>query len=84
VRLSGYERRTVIRLPCRYNLRQEPYAVVPHVRIWAGGAGQPASLPRPIYLGVKIIGFAELLEPLSDLVSPHFDGIFINTIYKSQ
>ena len=37
--LSGYERRAVIRLPCRYNLRQEPYAVVPHVRIWAGGAG---------------------------------------------
>ena len=28
-------------------LRQEPYEVVPHVRICAGGAGQPASLPRP-------------------------------------
>jgi hypothetical protein len=26
--------------------RQEPYAVVPHVRICAGGGGQPPSLPR--------------------------------------
>jgi hypothetical protein len=33
--------------PWRHYLRQEPYAVAPHVRIWAGGAGQPASLPRP-------------------------------------
>ena len=31
----------------RHDLRQEPYAVVPHVRICAGGAGQPASLPQP-------------------------------------
>ena len=31
---------------CRSDLRQEPYEVVPHVRIRAGGAGQPASLPR--------------------------------------
>jgi len=31
----------------RYHLRQEPYAVVPHVRICGGGAGQPAFLPRP-------------------------------------
>ena len=29
------------------NLRQEPYAVVPHVRICAGGAGELLSLPRP-------------------------------------
>lgn len=29
-------------------LRQEPYAVIPQVRICAGGAGQPASLPRPL------------------------------------
>jgi hypothetical protein len=27
--------------------RQEPYAVIPHVRICAGDEGQPASLPRP-------------------------------------
>ncbi len=27
--------------------RQEPYAVIPHVRIYAGGAEQSASLPRP-------------------------------------
>ena len=33
----------------RHYLRQEPYAVVPHVRICAGGAGQPASLPRPFH-----------------------------------
>ncbi len=31
----------------RHDLRQEPYAVVPHVRICAGGGGQPPSLPRP-------------------------------------
>jgi 2'-5' RNA ligase len=30
----------------RHNSRQEPYAVVPHVRICAGGAGKPAFLPR--------------------------------------
>jgi len=34
----------------RHDLRQEPYAVMPHVRICAGGAGQPAFLPQPIYL----------------------------------
>jgi RNA-directed DNA polymerase len=28
-------------------LRWEPHAVMPHVRNCAGGAGQPASLPRP-------------------------------------
>ena len=32
----------------RHDLRQEPYAVMPRVRICAGGAGQPASLPRPV------------------------------------
>ena len=31
----------------RHYPRQEPYAVVPHVRICAGGVGQPAFLPRP-------------------------------------
>ena len=31
----------------RHDLRQEPYAVMPHVRICAGGAGQPAFLPQP-------------------------------------
>ena len=31
----------------RHDLRQEPYAVMPHVRICAGGAGQPALLPQP-------------------------------------
>lgn len=31
----------------RHYLRQEPYEVIPHVRICAGGAGQPAFLPRP-------------------------------------
>jgi hypothetical protein len=30
----------------RWNLRQEPYAVAPHVRICGGGAGRPASLLR--------------------------------------
>jgi len=32
----------------RHHLRQEPSAVAPHARICAGGAGQPASLPRPL------------------------------------
>ena len=63
MRLSGYERQTVIRLPCRYNLRQEPYAVVPHVRICAGGAGQPASLPRPSIAEVD----AEKVEAIGSL-----------------
>ena len=31
----------------RQNLRQEPYEVIPHVRICAGGVGQPTFLPRP-------------------------------------
>jgi len=30
----------------RQDLRQEPYEVIRHVRICAGGAGQPAFLPR--------------------------------------
>src|SRR5439155_19253781 len=34
------------RAPRRRYPRQEPDAVVPHVRICAGGAGRPASLPR--------------------------------------
>lgn len=36
------------RRACASDLRQEPGAVVPHAGICAGGAGQPASLPRPI------------------------------------
>jgi hypothetical protein len=31
----------------RYDSRQETYAVVPHVRICAGGGEQSLSLPRP-------------------------------------
>ena len=31
----------------RHDSRQEPYAVVPHVRICAGGGEQSSSLPRP-------------------------------------
>ncbi len=31
----------------RHDLRQEPYAVTPHVRICAGGGQQWPSLPRP-------------------------------------
>jgi hypothetical protein len=31
----------------RHYLRQEPGAVIPPAGICAGGAGQPASLPRP-------------------------------------
>jgi hypothetical protein len=33
----------------RHDLRQEPYAVIPPVRICAGGAGKPASLPQPFH-----------------------------------
>ena len=32
----------------RYDSRQEPYAVVPHVRICAGGGEKSPSLPRPL------------------------------------
>jgi hypothetical protein len=32
----------------RHDLRQEPYAVAPHVRICAGGGQQWPSLPRPV------------------------------------
>src|ERR1700730_3404951 len=32
----------------RHDLRQEPYAVTPHVRICAGGDQQWPSLPRPL------------------------------------
>jgi len=35
----------------RYYLRQEPGAVIPHAGICAGGAGQPAFLPRPVTMG---------------------------------
>jgi hypothetical protein len=35
------------RCASRHDPRQEPYAVIPHVRICAGGGGQPPSLPRP-------------------------------------
>jgi len=52
VRLSGYGKRT-FSAPSRHHLRQEPYEVIPQVRICAGGAGQPASLPRP-FLDVAI------------------------------
>ena len=31
-------------------MRQEPYEVIPQVRICAGGAGQPAFLPQPIFI----------------------------------
>jgi len=33
--------------PARYDPRQQPGAVMPHAGIGAGGAGSPASLPRP-------------------------------------
>src|SRR5207302_11477910 len=33
----------------RQDLRQEPYAVTPPVRIRAGGGGQPSSLPHPVF-----------------------------------
>jgi hypothetical protein len=38
----------------RQNLRQEPYEVIPHVRICAGGVGQPTFLPRPDLKTLKI------------------------------
>lgn len=34
----------------RHDSRQEPYAVVPHVRICAGGGERSSSLPRPTRL----------------------------------
>ncbi len=38
--------RQVAKAPARHYPRQELSAVVPHAGICAGGAGQPASLPR--------------------------------------
>ena len=46
LRVRVVARRTSRRAVDRHYPRQEPYEVVPHVRIRAGGAGQPASLPR--------------------------------------
>jgi hypothetical protein len=43
--------------PWRHHPKQEPYEVMPHVRIRAGGAGQPASLPRP-----PPFGFCEFFD----------------------
>ena len=39
----------------RHDSRQEPYAVVPHVRICAGGGEQSPSLPRPEYVDDRIV-----------------------------
>ena len=39
----------------RHDSRQEPYAVVPHVRICAGGGEQSPSLPRPAWHYSKAI-----------------------------
>jgi hypothetical protein len=44
----------------RQNLRQEPYEVIPHVRICAGGVGQPTFLPR--------------LEPVMWFMQPFFSS----------
>ena len=41
MRWSEYGRHT----PARYDLRQEPYEVIPHVRICTGDVGQPTFLP---------------------------------------
>ena len=41
------ERRLLWGLRGRHDPRQEPYELNAHVRICAGGAGRPASLPRP-------------------------------------
>lgn len=46
----GYGSSTHIRINAsRHDSRQEPYAVVPHVRICAGGGEQSPSLPRPVH-----------------------------------
>jgi hypothetical protein len=39
------------------NPRQEPYEVIPHVRIRAGGRSQGRSLPRLISFEFRISGF---------------------------
>src|SRR5450631_3686990 len=48
-RWFGYFIRTRISAS-RHDSRQEPYAVVPHVRICAGGGEQSPSLPRSAHL----------------------------------
>jgi len=42
-----------VRAPGRHHPRWEPDAVIPHVRICAGGAGRPASLPRQDWGGLQ-------------------------------
>ena len=46
IRLQAQDPQARSPVPTRYDLRQESYEVIPHVRLCAGGAGQPASLPR--------------------------------------
>jgi hypothetical protein len=50
---------------CGQDLRQEPDAVIPHVRICAGGAERSASLPRPLKIGIghTALGNEELSLP---------------------
>ena len=63
VRLSGYVGQQggvssfSLEMPWRHHPRQEPYEVILHVRIRAGGAGQLASLPRP-----PPFGFCEFFD----------------------
>ena len=44
--LDGVREAACLSASSRHDSRQEPYAVAPHVRICAGGGGQPPSLPR--------------------------------------
>src|SRR5208283_4418422 len=50
---------------CRHYPRWEPDAGKPHVRICAGGPGQPGSLPRYHAIGVPsfIVDFGTVNEP---------------------
>ena len=50
------------------NPRQEPYEVIPHVRIRAGGRSQGRSLPRLIHLSPRLLsglGIAPALKSIS-------------------
>ena len=48
------ERRLLWGLRRRHHPRQEPYELNAHLRICAGGVGQPTSLPRPRVLGRRL------------------------------
>jgi hypothetical protein len=70
---------------CRHHPRQEPDAVVPLVRIWAGGGPRGPSLPRP-YEGTYTTGRRVTDQDLEDVRIERWDfhGEWNYTIYPTR